>query len=489
MRDTRSDNHRRRRCENAELHREIGQLRSVQDVLLSENRALSRQIKAVEGRLEAAERAGKRQSAPFSKGGPQAAPRRPGRHAGAEYGRAAHRERPDHVDENVAVELPTICECGGAVDLEGTAEQFQEDVPMMPRPVVTRFVVPIGRCRRCGRRMQGRHPRQTSDALGVAASQVGPRAAALGSWLMKRMGLPARKAVLLMAEMTGVHVTAGGLVQAAQRVGDRCQPTYDEICRVVRQSPVVSPDETGWRIGGRNAWLWDFVTPDATAYRIEHSRGVDVIKAVLGEDFSGVLVRDGWAPYMQLGAATHQTCLAHLVRRCHGMLETARGRAREIPLAVKSLLLEALAVRDRRDRGELGGAALEASIAELEARLAVLLDRSRITRPANRRLLKHLRREQHAMFTFLRRRDVEATNFRAEQGIRPAVVNRKVWGGNRTRPSARAQEVLMSVMQTCHQRRADVVGFLADVQHAPRALPPVVTLGWENLPIPAGASP
>ena len=94
-----------------------------------------------------------------------------------------------------------------------------------------------------------------------------------------------------------------------------------------------------------------------------------------------------------------------------------------------------------------------------------------------------------AMFTFLRRRDVEATNFRAEQGIRPAVVNRKVWGGNRTRPGAHAQEVLMSVMQTCHQRRADVVGFLADVQHAPRALPPVVTLGWENLPIPAGASP
>ena len=256
----------------------------------------------------------------------------------------------------------------------------------------------------------------------------------------------------------------------------------------MRQSPVVSPDETGWRIGGRNAWLWDFVTPDATVYRIEHSRGADVIKAVLGGDFSGVLVRDGWAPYMHLEAATHQTCVAHLLRRCHGMLETARGRAREVPLAARSLLLETLAVRDRRDRGELGGAAPEAGIAELAARLAVLLDRSRIIRPANRRLLTHLRRERHAMVTVLRRRDVEATNFRAEQGIRPAVVNRKMWGGTRTRPGAHAQEVLMSVVQTCHQRRAGVVGFLTDVQHVPRALPPVVPPGWENLPTPAGAS-
>ena len=38
-----------------------------------------------------------------------------------------------------------------------------------------------------------------------------------------------------------------------------------------------------------------------------------------------------------------------------------------------------------------------------------------------------------------------------ERAIRPAVVNRKVWGGNRTWAGARAQDVLMSVLETCRR--------------------------------------
>jgi hypothetical protein len=48
--------------------------------------------------------------------------------------------------------------------------------------------------------------------------------------------------------------------------------------------------------------------------------------------------------------------------------------------------------------------------------------------PANRRFLKHLRREQPYLFTFLHDLHVEATNWWAEQAIRPAVVTRKVCG-------------------------------------------------------------
>jgi hypothetical protein len=35
-------------------------------------------------------------------------------------------------------------------------------------------------------------------------------------------------------------------------------------------------DETGWRIGGKTAWLWDFVTEELTLYAIEFSRGHEV---------------------------------------------------------------------------------------------------------------------------------------------------------------------------------------------------------------------
>jgi len=74
---------------------------------------------------------------------------------------------------------------------------------------------------------------------------------------------------------------------------------------------------------------------------------------------------------------------------------------------------------------------------------------------ANRRLAKHLLHEQPHLFTFLHCPGLDATNHRAEQGIRPAVVARKVWGGNRTWNGARTQQILMSVFRSYDQQKKD----------------------------------
>ena len=81
-------------------------------------------------------------------------------------------------------------------------------------------------------------------------------------------------------------------------------------------------------------------------------------------------------------------------------------------------------------------------------------------RPQNWRLANHLLREREALFTFLNCPGLEATNWRAEQAIRPMVVTRKVWGGDRTIPGARTQSVLGSILQTCRQQRRPVSSFL-----------------------------
>src|SRR5438876_5683920 len=56
------------------------------------------------------------------------------------------------------------------------------------------------------------------------------------------------------------------------------------------------------------------------------------------------------------------------------------------------------------------------------------------------------------LFTFLSCPGLEATNWRAEQAIRPMVVTRKVWGGNRTSRGAHTQGILVSILQTCRQQ-------------------------------------
>jgi len=457
-------------AENDELRTDVARLGADVARLSDENVQL-RQV------LETSRRAGKRQAAPFSKGTPKEQPKKPGRRAGAEYGKKAHREPPDHVDETVAVGLPKLCECGGCVEETGSAVQYQEEMPE-PKPIVTRFDISIGRCRQCGRRVQGHDLRQTSDAIGAAGAQVGPRAQAMAGLLMKRLGLSAVKTREVMERTTGVIVTPGGLIQAAQRLGVDASPAYEALCEFVKKSPVVSPDETGWRIGGRKAWLWTAATKNATIYRIEYSRGFDAVMLLLGEHYSGIVVRDGWGPYRQLTDAEHQTCLAHLLRRCNEILEVARGRAREIPLAVRAILKDALAVRDRRDLDELDDRGVRREFKKLQRRMIALLERPSITYDENRKLLNHLDTEYDALFTFLRHRDVDATNWRAEQAIRPAVVNRKVSGGNRTTRGARTQEVLMSVMQTCRQRGVDVIDFLSEVQHRqPSGSPELIPLG------------
>jgi transposase len=57
--------------------------------------------------------------------------------------------------------------------------------------------------------------------------------------------------------------------------------------------------------------------------------------------------------------------------------------------------------------------------------------------------------------------------WRAEQAIRPAVVNRKVWGGNRTWRGAATQSRIMSVLRTATQRGVDEIDYLAGLARAP----------------------
>jgi len=97
--------------------------------LRAENAALRAEVLRLRGQVEELRRAGKRQAAPFSKGDPKSDPKRSGRKPGASYGQKAHREIPDHVDEEIDVPLPDGCPCcGGELALERVADQCQEDI-------------------------------------------------------------------------------------------------------------------------------------------------------------------------------------------------------------------------------------------------------------------------------------------------------------------------------------------------------------------------
>ena len=123
--------------------------------LIKERDHWKRRGEHLEKELEAAQRAGRRQAAPFAKDRPQGSGGRPGRRAGAEYGKQGRRQPPARVDETHAAPAPTTCpDCGEAVVVTRTASQYQEDLPEV-RPLVRRFDVEVGHCSACRRRVQG----------------------------------------------------------------------------------------------------------------------------------------------------------------------------------------------------------------------------------------------------------------------------------------------------------------------------------------------
>jgi hypothetical protein len=78
-------------------------------------------------------------------------------------------------------------------------------------------------------------------------------------------------------------------------------------------------------------------------------------------------------------------------------------------------------------------------------------------------LRKHLWRERPYLFTFLYCPGLDATNNAAERALRPLVVARKNWGGNRTQKGARAQAVLTSILQTAQQQGKNPLDLLIDL--------------------------
>lgn len=461
-------------ADNDRVREENGRLRGERD-------RLKARVKELEGRVEELRRASKRQAAPFSRGERNRKPGRPGRRPGAEYGQKAHRRPPEEVGEELVAPTAERCECGGEICHERTVFQYQEELPE-PRPYRRRYAVHVGRCRCCGRRHQGRHPFQTSDALGAAGAMLGPRAVALATQLNKELGLSPQKTARTLALVGGISVTPGGVVGAVARQARQLEPTYRALIESVRNSAVVAPDETGWRVDGRKAWLWAFAGEEATVYLIASGRGYEDATVILGEGFSGVLERDGWAPYRRFELARHQTCYGHLLRRTSEMIADSRAGQARVPHALRRILVDGLALRDQREQEVIDAEAFGLQVTELERRTDELL-KIRPTHEPNRRLLAHLRTEREHLFTFLTVPGVQATNWRAEQALRPAVVNRKSWGGNRSWKGAHTQQIALSVIRTARQQQQDPIELMVAAQRQPEPA------GSELLRLPARASP
>jgi transposase len=221
-------------------------------------------------------------------------------------------------------------------------------------------------------------------------------------------------------------------------------------------------DETGWNVEAQLRWLWVVVSEQVTFCDILPGRGFAEAASILGADYDGWLTHDGWAVYYKFLRAGHQSCISHLVRRCRDMAAVCSPAAARFPLQVKAILEKGLGLRDRYQKQEISHHGLWTATGQLEAELDRLLARP-YRDSANRRLAKHLSQERPYLFTFLYCPGLDATNNAAERALRPLVVARKNWGGNRTERGARAQAVLSSILASARQQGKNSLDVLIEL--------------------------
>ena len=304
--------------------------------------------------------------------------------------------------------------------------------------------------------------------MGAAGVQLGPRVVSLAADLKHRLGIPYRKVADLLWIAFQFPVSAGGLWRATARLADQCIPSYLALVEKLRLSSVVSVDETGWRIGSQGVWLWVFASDEVTVYVIAASRHAEVPQQVLGEDFGGILLVDGWHGYRSLPYRKAQ-CARHLLRRCDEEIELSRWGTRvrqhiAFPQAIKRLLQRGIQLKHQQTL--MSPAAYEKKAARLLKRFRKLI-RRRFRWDSHIRLAKSLKWRKSQVLLFLKVPELPATNNLAEQQIRPAVVLRKISAGNRTYAGAFVHQVLASITQSAHRSGQQFVDFAPSLLTSP----------------------
>ncbi|MBA4387633.1 MAG: hypothetical protein C0404_06605 [Verrucomicrobia bacterium] len=303
-----------------------------------------------------------------------------------------------------------------------------------------------------------------------AFCSIGPTTKAVGVWLHHQIKLPFRQVQTLFDTLFGMSFVPASALNFSLFAAGKSQPLYDDLRDKIRASWLLHLDETSWRLDGLPAWLWYAGDADLDFFYIDRSRATEVITTILGDDFRGDIVSDGYAVYDAIVARWRQTCLAHIIR-------TAKEIASEIHLikkptryqsdiafttSIAEFFSDVCALHRKRRAGRLSRKRARAMIPKLRRRLKALCATT-LSHPKTLNIRDRLLspdRDSKKLFTFLSRPGMPPTNNHAERALRGPVISRKISFGSRSEAGANAFAILASLLGTAHRQNRPALKFL-----------------------------
>ena len=428
-------------------------------------RVLEARVAALEGMLQALQvqlNQGSQNSARLPSSAPphSARPRRPRspRRRGGQPGHPGHTRTLLPIEDvnEVVVLKPTQCPHCKTPLLGDDPTPWRHQVIEIPpiRPMITEYQWHQLVCAACG------EATRTSWPAGVPSGTYGPRVQALVALCTGAYRLSKRMPQQAMEEVFGVPMSVGTVSQLEQATTVALAAPMEEACTFVHAQAVAHLDETSWRQGDKRAWLWVAVTSWVTVFLVRLSRGGQVARELLGEQFTGILVTDRYSAYNWYPVRWRQLCWAHLLRDFEAM-RVRGGRSEEIGAALLAQAHQMFTWWHRVREGTLRRSTFRTYMTPLRREVERLLEAgSRCGVPKTAGACRDILKRREALWTFVQVAGVEPTNNAAERSIRPGVLWRKGSAGTQSAAGSRFVESMLTVVSTLQQQQRNVFAYL-----------------------------
>lgn len=353
---------------------------------------------------------------------------------GAPLGHPRYEREEPEINEKIIYSIDSTCPfCDTLLDSKETLEVIEEEMPDMNKVKGTKHLIEWSFCGNCNRRVIAKN--------NAPANRFGPNLRSKITLLRHDDRLPLRKVEQSLLRDHNFRITHTGIMKIIRTVAKRLEVPYYEIIKIVRSSSIAYVDETGYKVNGESWWLWTFVCGDIVLFVIRKSRSKKVVEEILGKDYRGIIVCDGWKVYENFSTRL-QRCWAHLLRESFHLKEKYKD-FEKYHYQLKDIFDDMIQIR-LEPPGK-------------NKRLLLINEKKKEIRELVRRIRYNDNFKKFATtiengidywFTCLEYLDVEPTNNYAEQSLRELIVQRKIMGGLRSEKGAETLEIVSTMIAT-----------------------------------------
>jgi len=382
-------------------------------------------------------------------------------HRGATLRQVAH---PDQV----IIHAPDLCTgCGAQLHHIKPSARIRRQVfdLLEGRVQVTEHRAETRRCSTCRTTTKAKFP------AGVRAPvQYGQGVLSRSVYLHLYQLLPVARTAETMRDLFGCRIEASTIQRAARVSSGKLIYTEQRIKAALRDSSVIGVDETGLRVAGSGGYIHVARTDELTHYGFDDRRG----KAATDEigilpQFTGTLVRDGFASYKWYEQCRHSLCNVHLLRDLVFVGEASpEQKVWTEPLAKLLLKMKAAVAEAKTDVEIKVGEQMKTDFLHRYDKLVRKADRLNppperkvgdaapknkpVQQPTPRTLIKRLQRRRDEVLRFIADLSVPFDNNGSERDLRMVKLQQKISGCFRTSDGARSFCRVRSYLSTARKQ-------------------------------------